>query len=97
MAAAAPESTDAQEAEAGKYEYVRAVQVLDDELDVEGKAVNAAADELQQLLAPSPTTDGELEPREGDAASVARRGLECKSPYHDEHHARLVASASALR
>ena len=80
MFAAAPESTDAQEA----GEYVRAVQVLDDELDMEGKAVNAAADELQSLLAPSPTIDGELEAREADAA-------------YDEHHARLVASASALR
>ena len=61
-------STDADAAQ----EYLKAVAVLDEALDVEGKAVNAAAHKLQSLLTRSPTTDGEIEAREASASSVAR-------------------------
>jgi hypothetical protein len=63
-----PPTSDADAAQ----DYLRAVAVLDEALDVEGKAVNQAADKLQTLLAPSPTTDGEIETREADAASIMR-------------------------
>jgi hypothetical protein len=74
----------------------RAVKVLDDALDLEGKAVKAAMDRLQRCVARTPAYDAEITSREGDAAALKRsRGY--KSPYHDAHHATLVAASSALR
>lgn len=77
-------------------DYLRAVAVLDDALDVEGKAVRAAADRLTALLAPSPTNDGEIELREAASTSTLL-GRGYKSPYHDAHHATLVSCAAMLR
>ena len=66
-------------------------------LDVEGNAVKEAMADLQRLLAPTPLLDAEVSSREADAAEVLRGARAYKSPYHDAHHATLVASSATLR
>lgn len=78
-------------------EYLADPAMPDDALDVEGNAVKSAMDRLQTLLAPTPLLDAEVASREADAAHVLRGGSAYKSPYHDAHHATLVAAAAALK
>lgn len=78
-------------------EYLADPALPDDALDVEGNAVKSAMDRLQTLLAPTPLLDAEMASREADAARVLHGGSTYKSPYHDAHHATLVAAAAALK
>ena len=64
-------------------------------LDVEGDAVRDAIDKLQRALTPSVVLDRELDARRNDAAKVAS-GAAYKSPYHDAHHATIVAASALL-
>ena len=64
-------------------------------LDVEGDAVRDAIDKLQKALTPSVVLDRELDARRNDAAKVAS-GAAYKSPYHDAHHATIVAASALL-
>ena len=54
-----------------------------------------AIDKLQRALTPSVVLDRELDARRNDAAKVAS-GAAYKSPYHDAHHATIVAASALL-
>ena len=54
-----------------------------------------AIDKLQKALTPSVVLDRELDARRNDAAKVAS-GAAYKSPYHDAHHATIVAASALL-
>ena len=64
-------------------------------LDIEGDGVKDAIEKLQKALTPSVVLDRELDARRDDAVRVASGGA-YKSPYHDAHHATIVAASALL-
>ena len=64
-------------------------------LDIEGDGVKDAIEKLQKALTPSIVLDRELDARRDDAVRVASGGA-YKSPYHDAHHATIVAASALL-